>query len=153
MVSATHLGSPVDVRVPLPSSPDYAESLDAFKRWAIASHGPNHTPTIIQLCHSGRQSMRASGRPFFEPSKAPSAVGMVAGSGWIGKLIGEVVWGTPSEMTLEDIQEVIEGFVQGARVAKAAGFEGIQIHASHGYLIAQWLSPNVSDLLGVARPY
>lgn len=144
MVSATHLGSPVDVRVPFPSSPDYAESLDAFKRWSVASHGPNNTPTIIQLCHSGRQSMRGAGRPFLQPSKAPSAVGMVAGQGWIGKMIGEVVWGTPEEMSARDIEEVIEGFMQGARVAKEAGFKGIQIHASHGYLIAQWLSPNVS---------
>lgn len=144
MVSASHLGSPVDVRVPFPSAPDFAESLDAFKRWAIASHGDTNTPTLLQLCHSGRQSMRGSGRPFLEPSKAPSAVGMTAGDGFVGRAIGKVVWGTPKEMSLEDVAEVIEGFAQGARIAKEAGFDGVQLHASHGYLLAQWLSPNVS---------
>ncbi|ORY92927.1 hypothetical protein BCR35DRAFT_274072 [Leucosporidium creatinivorum] len=147
MVSPTHLGSPVDVRVPFPSSPTYSSSLQAYKRWSSASHGSNPStapPSIIQLCHSGRQSLRCSGRPFFQPSKAPSAVCMRAGEGWVGKVIGEIVWGTPEAMTEEEIWEVVEGFVQGARVAKETGWEGVQIHASHGYLIAQWLSPNVN---------
>lgn len=146
MISPTHLGTPVDVRVPFPSSPAYASSLQAYTRWSAASHGSNPTarpPSIIQLCHSGRQSLRCSGRPLLQPSKAPSAVCMRAGQGWVGKVIGEVVWGTPEAMTESEIWEVVEGFVQGARVAKETGWEGVQIHASHGYLIAQWLSPNV----------
>jgi hypothetical protein len=144
-VSPTHLGSPLDIRVPFASSPSYARSLSAWKSWAVASHGPNpsRTPTIVQLCHTGRQSMRGGGRPFFTPSLAPSAVPVTAREGFVGWLIGQVMFGTPKAMSEEDIDEVVEAFVQGARVAKEAGFDGVQIHASHGYLLAQFMSPNV----------
>lgn len=44
-------------------------------------------------------------------------------------------------MTLEQIQRTIEDFGQGAIRAKDAGFDGVQIHAAHGYLLSQFLSP------------
>jgi 2,4-dienoyl-CoA reductase-like NADH-dependent reductase (Old Yellow Enzyme family) len=44
-------------------------------------------------------------------------------------------------MTLEQIQRTIEDFGQGAIRAKEAGFDGVQIHAAHGYLLSQFLSP------------
>jgi NADPH2 dehydrogenase len=48
---------------------------------------------------------------------------------------------TPKEMTKEDIQKTIRAFQEGARRAKEAGFDVIEIHAAHGYLINQFLSP------------
>ena len=44
-------------------------------------------------------------------------------------------------MTLEQIQETIENFKRGAVRAKEAGYDGVQIHAAHGYLLSQFLSP------------
>jgi 2,4-dienoyl-CoA reductase-like NADH-dependent reductase (Old Yellow Enzyme family) len=44
-------------------------------------------------------------------------------------------------MTLEQIQRTIQDFGQGAIRAKEAGFDGVQIHAAHGYLLSQFLSP------------
>ncbi|MDZ7699163.1 MAG: NADH:flavin oxidoreductase [Deltaproteobacteria bacterium] len=51
---------------------------------------------------------------------------------------------TPSQkvMTPDDIQAVVEAFGQAAGRAKMAGFDGVQIHAAHGYLLSQALSPN-----------
>jgi len=45
------------------------------------------------------------------------------------------------EMTLDDIQKIIEAFVQAARRAQAAEFDAVQMHAAHGFLLNQFLSP------------
>ncbi|MFC4324071.1 NADPH dehydrogenase NamA [Litchfieldia salsa] len=47
----------------------------------------------------------------------------------------------PKEMTLEEIKETVQAFREGVRRAKEAGFEIIELHAAHGYLINQFLSP------------
>jgi 2,4-dienoyl-CoA reductase-like NADH-dependent reductase (Old Yellow Enzyme family) len=45
------------------------------------------------------------------------------------------------ELTPEDIQHLVTAYVQAAQRAKAAGFDGVQVHAAHGYLFGQFLSP------------
>lgn len=49
--------------------------------------------------------------------------------------------GIPRAMTRQDILEVVDSFGQSARRAKEAGFDGVQLHGAHGYLINQFLSP------------
>jgi 2,4-dienoyl-CoA reductase-like NADH-dependent reductase (Old Yellow Enzyme family) len=45
------------------------------------------------------------------------------------------------EMTAHDIQEIVASYADAARRAKSAGFDGVQIHSAHGYLLSQFLSP------------
>ncbi len=79
--------------------------------------------TGIQLAHAGRKARLNS------DIYAPSAIAFNESSA------------TPTAMTLKDIENTIESFKDGARRAKEAGFDIIEIHAAHGYLINQFLSP------------
>ncbi|MFC2066762.1 FAD-dependent oxidoreductase, partial [Chloroflexota bacterium] len=47
----------------------------------------------------------------------------------------------PEEATIEDVERQIEGYGESARRLKEAGFNAVEIHGAHGYLISQWLSP------------
>lgn len=93
----------------------------------------------IQLNHSGRKAR--SQRPWegFGPLQgsdedlwpviAPSAVAHAQG------------WAVPREMTRADIREVIGMWIASTRLAVKAGFEVLEIHGAHGYLVHQFLSP------------
>lgn len=76
-----------------------------------------------QLGHAGRQL------GIDLPSIAPSAIPFTADSR------------VPQEMTIEQIKEVVEAFREGTRRAIKAGFDVIEIHCAHGYLLNQFLSP------------
>lgn len=55
-----------------------------------------------------------------------------------------MILGTPRACTLDDIDAVVAGWVHGAYVAKEAGFAGCQLHAAHGFLLSQFLSPRTN---------
>lgn len=78
----------------------------------------------IQLGHAGRKSEVVS-----QPNIAPSAIAFSS------------EYRTPLEMTQEDIKRVVAAFRSGAERALKAGFDTIEIHAAHGYLINEFLSP------------
>lgn len=151
MISPTNLGSPRDIVIPAAAvdTEEYKISLAAFSAWSTASHSPflddpSKSPLVVmQLCHPGRQSTRGSGRALNKASKCPSAIALNSNKGFFEKLVGQIMWGTPDAMTQEDIDEVVGGFVKGAKLARESGFDGVQLHCSHGYLLAQFLSPNV----------
>ncbi|MCW6681824.1 NADH:flavin oxidoreductase/NADH oxidase [Aerococcaceae bacterium NML160702] len=77
----------------------------------------------IQLAHAGRKAKHAQ-RPI-----APSPIAF------------NEQFDTPHEMTLTDIHTVQQQFVDAARRAQQAGFDMVELHAAHGYLINQFLSP------------
>ena len=51
---------------------------------------------------------------------------------------------TPRALSLEEIDEIAEAFAEGARRAQEAGFDGVQLHAAHGYLLSSFLSPRTN---------
>lgn len=135
MVSPTHLGSPADIIAPSPSSPTYKQSLAAYRAWATASHGDNpafRPVAIMQRCHNGRQSPRWCGRSTYQAPLGPSAARLDPGAGLLATAFGSLMWQHPQAMTVEDIGSVVKEFLQAARLAKETGFDGVQLHASHG---------------------
>ena len=106
--------------------------IDAWFRLvrAIHDHGAK---VIMQMFHCGRMAW-----PEVNPAHrviAPSAVAPAQGNPLTGR-----PYPLPEKMSRFDIDHVIQGFVETARGAVAAGFDGIEIHGAHGYLISQFLS-------------
>ncbi|KAI1869680.1 uncharacterized protein JN550_005661 [Neoarthrinium moseri] len=137
-VNQKYLGGPGDPA--LNKTMEYAELLEVWKAWAsdCNAHG---TPTIVQINHPGRQSPLGAGtRGFFEKNLAPSAIPLDFGKGLIPRLINSIAFGTPRAMTKAEIEEVVQNFAETARLSAEAGFAGVEIHAAHGYLLAQFLS-------------
>ena len=98
--------------------------IDGLKEMADAVHREGGR-IILQLAHGGLQ---AKPRLTGTTPKGPSS--------------GERLVDPPGrEMGVEEIKEVVDAFGEGAGRAKEAGFDGIQIHAAHGYLLNQFLSP------------
>lgn len=83
----------------------------------------NGAKTAIQLAHAGRKSTVDA------TIYAPSAIAF------------NESYKTPTAMTLQDITSVVEAFKQAAKRAIEAGFDVLEIHGAHGYLINEFLSP------------
>ncbi|MDD8057742.1 NADH:flavin oxidoreductase/NADH oxidase family protein [Shewanella metallivivens] len=103
--------------------------LAPFTQWASIAK-QNNARVWMQLNHPGRQVFKAMGGK----NLAPSAIALDLGK-------HSSMFSQPQAMTHEQINDVISRFVTTASLAQKAGFDGVQIHAAHGYLIAQFLSP------------
>lgn len=106
---------------------DHDNKIDAWK--AIVENVKKESPDVslfMQLAHCGRQTRRdATGRPVLAVSAKKCTY------------FRQPV----TTLTDRDIQAVIQEFSRAAYRAKIAGFDGVQLHAAHGYLIHQFLSP------------
>ncbi|HWV05555.1 NADH:flavin oxidoreductase/NADH oxidase family protein [Ralstonia sp.] len=103
--------------------------LERFRRWAqvARAHGAH---AWVQINHPGRQMPASLGQPTLAPSAVPLALGALSKQ-----------FPVPREMTEADIREVQQRFTRSAQLAEQSGFTGVQIHAAHGYLLSQFLSP------------
>jgi 2,4-dienoyl-CoA reductase-like NADH-dependent reductase (Old Yellow Enzyme family) len=120
MIDRTHLGEPGNIVV------EDDRALPQLTAWTKAAHDGG-AAILAQLNHPGRQSnlLHIGHKPV-----APSAVPLA--------LPGAT---TPRALTTPEIEEIIDRFATAAEVCEAAGFDGVQIHAAHGYLVTQFLSP------------
>ena len=108
---------------------DEHTDLAPYRQWAKAAHAGN-ARIWMQINHPGRQVPAAL--PGI--NIAPSAIGLDIGA-------QSKRFATPRAMDEADIERVITQFVTTAARAVEAGFDGVEIHAAHGYLLSQFLSP------------
>jgi len=120
MIDRTQLGEPGNIVI------EDERDLDALTSWAKTTKDAG-VPIWVQLNHPGRQSNPLA---LGHTPVAPSAVPL--------DIPGAV---TPRELTPGEIEDIIERFAAAALVCETAGFDGVQIHGAHGYLVAQFLSP------------
>ena len=101
--------------------PKYRELVDLVHQY--------DTPIAMQIAHCGRQSIEAmTGTSPIAPSPVRDP-----GSGAV-----------PREMTEEDIERTIEAFAQASLRVKESGFDAVQIHCAHGYLLSQFTCPHTN---------
>jgi NADH:flavin oxidoreductases, Old Yellow Enzyme family len=100
------------------------ENIKAYQKITETMHELG-TPIIAQINHCGGQTKQEkTGMPVVAPSKI---------SDYKAK-----------EMTKAEILEVIEAFIQAIKDAKEAGFDGVQLHLAHGYLLSEFVSPRMN---------
>ena len=119
MVDGRAIGEPGNIVV------EDDRDLDALSAWATAAQ--SHGGLIyMQINHPGRQA------PLFlnRETVAPSAVALRTPG-----------FGVPRELDEAEILDLIQRYGRTAAVAEKAGFNGVQIHGAHGYLVSQFLSP------------
>lgn len=121
--------------VPIPGirvghlSLDSDSHLEAWKRLVDTIHQEG-AAVGVQLIHPGRQTLKSltADLPTLAPSPIPSPV------------VGVV----PHELSIAEIEEIIQAFAAAARRATAAGVDLVEVHGGHGYLGSNFLSPNAN---------
>ncbi len=124
MVDRRSVGEPRNVVI------EDDRDLGKLAKWAAAAKSAG-APAIAQINHPGRQALAGVATRFV----APSAVRVN---------IPGAPFPTPKALTHEEILEIIERFATASKVCVDAGFDGVQLHGAHGYLVSQFLSPLVN---------
>jgi 2,4-dienoyl-CoA reductase-like NADH-dependent reductase (Old Yellow Enzyme family) len=123
MVDRRALGEPGNVVI------EDETDLPVLQQWASAATDRGAS-IWVQLNHPGKQSTKGLNVSNLAPSAVPFSKELAS------------LFETPREATVAEIEEIIQRFGRSAAICKKAGFSGVQIHAAHGYLINQFLSPH-----------
>ena len=121
MVDGNELGEPNNVVL------EDDSHLPEFRAWTSAAK-KNGAAIWAQINHPGRQAPSAISRV----TVAPSAVKLK---------LGNLAFRTPHALSETEIHDIIAKFGRTAALCKEAGFDGVQIHGAHGYLVSEFLSP------------
>lgn len=124
MVDHDHLGEPGNVVI------EDDRHLDGLSRWAKATKDGGSL-IWMQVNHPGRQANPLATR---SQPVAPSPIRMSVPG-----------WQAPRALTDDEIEATVDRYARTASIADAAGFDGVQIHGAHGYLVAQFLSPRTNQ--------
>lgn len=108
---------------------DKDSPLEPFERWAAAGKAGG-AAVFMQISHPGRQVRANMPGVCWGPSAVPLEMGKHSKR-----------FGTPSAMTGDQIDATLQRFVTTAVRAEDAGFDGVEVHGAHGYLLSQFLSP------------
>ncbi|KAI0599592.1 NADH:flavin oxidoreductase/NADH oxidase [Biscogniauxia sp. FL1348] len=127
MVKYDHLEGPGNAIVPQ-GAPYSGERFEAFKAMAAAAkaHG---SLIVAQISHPGRQVGAQ-----VQPNPISASDVQLEGS-----LMGQV-FNKPRAMDKKEIEDVVDAFANAAVYLQKAGFDGVELHGAHGYLLAQFLS-------------
>lgn len=123
MVDRAALGEPGNVVL------EDERHMALFEAWAKAGRREGGH-LWMQINHPGKQSPRFLSAEPVAPSAIPLGEGL------------ERAFNPPRALTEPEILDIIQRFATTARLAKKAGFTGVQIHGAHGYLVSQFLSPH-----------
>lgn len=105
------------------------DKIEGLREWVGLAHR-HGTKLVAQLNHGGRQMIEA----------ARGSPGIVAPSA-----VREPVNGVlPRALRRDELRGIVEDFAAAAARAQEAGFDGVQIHAAHGYLLSQFLTPHTN---------
>ncbi|MEU7561894.1 NADH:flavin oxidoreductase/NADH oxidase family protein [Streptomyces eurythermus] len=126
MVHAEALTGPAGVVL------DEHAPLEPFVEWAKAGKSGGGA-MWMQINHPGRQVASDMPGVVWGPTDIPVDLGKHSGR-----------FGRPTAMTPQQIEETVARYAVTARRAEQAGFDGVEIHAAHGYLLSQFLSPLVN---------
>lgn len=111
-------------------------TMTAFKSMIEKIRAHSDTPLAVQLGHAGRKGGRVA---FTEETLAPEA------GGWDPVGPSSIAYGqgfpTPAALDADGIRRVVRNFADAARRADLAGFDAVEVHAAHGYLLHEFLSP------------
>ncbi len=123
MIDSRALGEPGNVII------EDETNLGTLEKWAKAAT-QNNTECWVQLNHPGKQSPKGINKETVSPSAIPFRKDMQA------------FFPIPRALTETEIKDLIQRFANAAAIVQKAGFTGVQIHAAHGYLVSQFLSPH-----------
>lgn len=122
MIDRSALGEPANVVL------DEQSDLDTFRRWSTAGK-TGGCAIWAQLNHPGKQTPNFLAKTPVAPSAIALGRGLAKG------------FNKPRALEDSEIRDIVQRFSQAASLAKQTGFDGVQIHGAHGYLVSQFLSP------------
>jgi N-ethylmaleimide reductase len=117
------------------------EQIEGWKPVTAAVH-KNGAKIFLQLMHTGRIGHVAN---LAEEARLVGASAIPAVGQIHTDAMGNQDYSMPDTLTIEGVQQVIKSYVVAAKNAITAGFDGVELHGANGYLIEQFLNPNVND--------